>query len=227
MALESQVVPAPTLAAPRNLREALVLALAYGRKLHKADQKFSQWCKDEGFGDIPRRTRADAMWMVENCNSVGNDSPPGLTHPHAIRAAVNTHAAASLLPADLAAVEVTPEDTIKLAYGRKLHKADKKFSQWCKEQGSTCTSATAAPPCGWPVTGKPSGLLVRTSVTLKSFRRRSENRPPPRSSRLTLRLPAVQAFDTRTRNVPATGSMAPAVKLEARTVTTPMADTNA
>ena len=109
MALESQVVPAPTLAAPRNLREALVLALAYGRKLHKADQKFSQWCKEQGFGDIASKNRADAMWLAAEWSVVTTDLPVDLTHPQNIRQWHREQATTSILPADLAAVEVTQE----------------------------------------------------------------------------------------------------------------------
>lgn len=40
-------------------------ALLVGRKEHKADQKFSQRCKDSGF-DMDRRVRADAMWFAQS-----------------------------------------------------------------------------------------------------------------------------------------------------------------
>lgn len=44
-----------------------------GRRLHKADQKFSQWIKENGFGDIKPATRADAMWLAENWFTVAVD----------------------------------------------------------------------------------------------------------------------------------------------------------
>jgi len=64
-------------------------ALAYGRALHKADRAFSQWIKEQGFDDIPRGTRADAMWLAQHWCEVSNDSTPDITHPHALRAAFN------------------------------------------------------------------------------------------------------------------------------------------
>lgn len=41
-------------------------ALLVGRKLHKADQKFSAWCKENGFDDIHRNDRSSAMWLSDN-----------------------------------------------------------------------------------------------------------------------------------------------------------------
>lgn len=60
-------------------------ALAFGRALHKADRDFGAWCNAEGFGDIDRRCRADAMWLA----SVSNDWTPTSSHPTAIRAEFN------------------------------------------------------------------------------------------------------------------------------------------
>lgn len=67
-------------------------ALRYGRSLHKADRAFAQWVKDHGFGDMDRRDRADAMWLAENWAEVSNLQTPGLSHPHALRAAYNEQA---------------------------------------------------------------------------------------------------------------------------------------
>lgn len=50
----------------RKIGEALLI----GRKLHKSDKHFGQWCKEKGFGDMDRRDRADAMWLAENWATV-------------------------------------------------------------------------------------------------------------------------------------------------------------
>lgn len=49
--------------------------------MHKADQKFSQWCKEHGFGDIKARVRSAAMWLAGNWSEVTTDLDCGLTHP--------------------------------------------------------------------------------------------------------------------------------------------------
>ena len=57
-----------------------------GRKLHKADQKFSQWCKEMGFGDLHRNDRSAAMWLAEHWSSLQHsDATAGLTHPRRIK----------------------------------------------------------------------------------------------------------------------------------------------
>ncbi|KUZ40944.1 hypothetical protein [Burkholderia territorii] len=52
-------------------------ALLVGRRMHKADRAFKQWCDENGF-DMSRGARADAMWYSLVWNPV-NDP---LTVPH-------------------------------------------------------------------------------------------------------------------------------------------------
>lgn len=54
--------------------------------MHKADQKFSQWCKENGFGDLHRNDKSAAMWLAEHWSVVQHrDAPAGLTHPRRIK----------------------------------------------------------------------------------------------------------------------------------------------
>jgi hypothetical protein len=76
--------------------------LASGRATHKSDKLFGQWCVDEGFGDIPPRSRTDAIWLATNWSEIISDL--SITHPNAIRAA-HREAIADLPP--------TPELTIE------------------------------------------------------------------------------------------------------------------
>lgn len=101
-----------TAAEQRELWREVGEALLVGRRLHKADQKFSQRCKDNGFGDMHRKARANAMWWAE----VGRDvTPPvDLTHPTNIREWFNEQKTTSILPADLAEVEAEKVETIEL-----------------------------------------------------------------------------------------------------------------
>ena len=87
-------------------------ALLVGRRMHKADQKFSQWCKEMGFGDMHRKARANAMWWAE----VGRDvTPPAdLTHPTNIRDWFNEQQQTALLPADLSDIQAESIETIEL-----------------------------------------------------------------------------------------------------------------
>jgi hypothetical protein len=78
-------------------------ALAYGRALHKADRAFSQWIKAEGFDDIDRRVRADAMWLAQNWSQVSGDQTP-LATPGEIRRVFN-EALADLPPAPELTIE--------------------------------------------------------------------------------------------------------------------------
>ena len=39
-------------------------ALTVGRKAVTSDPLFGQWCKDEGFGDMKREYRANAIWLA-------------------------------------------------------------------------------------------------------------------------------------------------------------------
>ena len=75
-----------TAAEQRELWREVGEALLVGRKLHKADQKFSQWCKEMGFGDLHRNDRSAAMWLAEHWSSLQHsDATAGLTHPRRIK----------------------------------------------------------------------------------------------------------------------------------------------
>ena len=45
-------------------------ALLVGRKLHKSNQAFGQWCKEMGFDDMHRNYRSAAMWLAQNWTAV-------------------------------------------------------------------------------------------------------------------------------------------------------------
>jgi len=62
-------------------------ALLYGRRLHASDKLFGQWCRDQGFDDLDRSSRADAIWLAENWSTVGGSYSSDISHPHLIRAA--------------------------------------------------------------------------------------------------------------------------------------------
>lgn len=93
-----------TAAEQRELWRDVGEALLVGRKLHKADQKFSQWCKEMGFDMRPQvrsdvmwwasegytackpLVRSDAMWLAEHWSSLQHsDATAGLTHPRRIK----------------------------------------------------------------------------------------------------------------------------------------------
>lgn len=78
-----------TAAEQRELWRDVGAALAFGRALHPSNQAFGTWCDQEGFGDIDRRCRADAMWLA----SLSNDWTTTSSHPTAIRAEFNAQQA--------------------------------------------------------------------------------------------------------------------------------------
>lgn len=64
-------------------------ALAYGRAMHPKDNnKFGLWLTENGFEDIKRDTRADAMWLAQNWGVIG-DSDNEQSHPTWIRKSFN------------------------------------------------------------------------------------------------------------------------------------------
>jgi len=103
-----------TAAEQRELWREVGEALLMGRRMHKADQKFSQWCKDHGFGDIASKNRTDAMWLADNWTVVTTDLPPDLTHPQNIRQWHREQKTTSILPVELAEVEAEKVETIEL-----------------------------------------------------------------------------------------------------------------
>lgn len=52
-----------------------------GRWANKADQKFSQWCKYHGFGDMKPNARTASMWLATNWSTVTVDLDADITHP--------------------------------------------------------------------------------------------------------------------------------------------------
>jgi hypothetical protein len=52
---------------------------------------FGQWCRENGFGDIDRRVRTDAIWLAEewDSNAHGVDISSDVCHPTHIRIAYN------------------------------------------------------------------------------------------------------------------------------------------
>lgn len=64
-------------------------ALNYGRALHKSDKLFGQRVRDNGFEDIPKQTRADAMWFA---SLQADRLPVDLAHPTSIHKWHRDHA---------------------------------------------------------------------------------------------------------------------------------------
>jgi hypothetical protein len=96
-----------TAAEQRELWRQVGEALLVGRRLHKANQQFSQWCAEAGF-DMERHDRADAMWLAQNWVETGDGTPSGLTHPHRIRAWFNENTQASTLGSFDEDLTITP-----------------------------------------------------------------------------------------------------------------------
>lgn len=103
-----------TAAEQRELWREVGEALLVGRRMHKADQKFSQWCKENGFGDMDRRYRADAMWLAEVSRSGTPAWPEGLSDPKRLREWFNEQQHRALLPADLSDIQAESVETIEL-----------------------------------------------------------------------------------------------------------------
>ena len=60
---------------------------------------FSKWCVENGFGDIPKNDRADAMWLLsKECKDLWhhNDATNLFNHPRVIRAAFRAQKEAEL-----------------------------------------------------------------------------------------------------------------------------------
>jgi len=89
-------------------------ALLVGRKLHKSDNKFSEWCKDHGFGDMKRDTRADSLWLASNWNSGIASLDTEITHPTNIRAGHRELVQKLMLPEDLRDLKVSEKPTVTL-----------------------------------------------------------------------------------------------------------------
>ena len=104
-----------TAAEQRELWREVGEALLVGRRMHKADQKFSQWCKEMGFGDLDRHDRADAMWLASVWSEVcDRHTPADLSRPSRIRRWFNEQQHTALLPADLSDIQAETTETVEL-----------------------------------------------------------------------------------------------------------------
>ena len=104
-----------TAAEQRELWRDVGEALLVGRKQNPSNQGFSKWCKENGFGDMDRRDRADAMWLTEHWSLLSDGTTtPGLSHPHRIRVWFNEQKQTALLPADLSDIQAESIETIVL-----------------------------------------------------------------------------------------------------------------
>lgn len=102
-----------TAAEQRELWREVGEALLVGRRMHKSDKLFGQWCKEQGFDDLDRRRRSDAMWLAEHWAGVQSlDSSEG--HPTNLRNLYNEQQHAALLPADLSDIQAESIETIEL-----------------------------------------------------------------------------------------------------------------
>jgi hypothetical protein len=64
-------------------------ALLVGRKANRSDKLFGQWCKANGFDDMHRNVRGDAMWLADNWSTAQDLCSNDACHPTHIRAAFN------------------------------------------------------------------------------------------------------------------------------------------
>lgn len=103
-----------TAAEQRELWREVGEALLVGRRMHKADQKFSQWCKENGFGDMDRRVRADAMWWAEVSGNQTPEWPSAISNPGELRRWFNEQQHRALLPAELSDIQAESIETIEL-----------------------------------------------------------------------------------------------------------------
>lgn len=101
-----------TAAEQRELWREVGEALLVGRRLHKSNQAFGQWCKEMGF-DMAAPVRSDAMWFAESYTAC-NTAPDDMSHPTHLRQWYREQKTTSLLPADLAEVEAEKVETIEL-----------------------------------------------------------------------------------------------------------------
>ncbi len=115
-----------TAAEQRELWREVGEALLVGRKLHKADRAFSQWCKATGFGDIHRNYRAASMWLATVHVLL---APDGVSDPIELRRLHTEQEASQALPEDLKAIPepipqapvLAPEDAEKVV--KLIHRA--------------------------------------------------------------------------------------------------------
>jgi hypothetical protein len=101
-----------TAAEQRQLWKDIGEALLVGRKLHKSNQGFSQWCKEMGFDDMKPRYRSAAQWLAQNWESVRSITP-NTSDPIQLQKDFNDQPKEAL-PADLDAAELTKTTKVEL-----------------------------------------------------------------------------------------------------------------
>lgn len=97
-----------TAAEQRQLWREVGEALLVGRRMHKSDKLFGQWCRAQGF-DMDRRYRSAAMWLTDNWTATGSIAPT-TSDPIAVQAAFRDQAPA---PSPEMSLD-TPEPTVNL-----------------------------------------------------------------------------------------------------------------
>lgn len=103
-----------TAAEQRELWREVGEALLVGRKQNPSNQGFSKWCKENGFEDLDRHDRADAMWLAEHWALCDGHTTADLSHPSRIRRWFNEQQQTALLPADLSDIQAESIETIEL-----------------------------------------------------------------------------------------------------------------
>jgi hypothetical protein len=80
-----------------------------GRRLEKSNIYFSVWCDWNGFGDMDRRVRADAMWMAALSVERTTECPISITSPTELRRWFNENLKSNPeLPSELSDLTIEP-----------------------------------------------------------------------------------------------------------------------
>ena len=99
-----------TAAEQRELWREVGEALLVGRRMHKSDKLFGQWCKEQGFDDMHRNYRSAAMWLAQNWEAA-TASSTCTSDPIQLQKDFNEQKQTALLPADLSDIQA---ETIEL-----------------------------------------------------------------------------------------------------------------
>ena len=102
-----------TAAEQRELWREVGEALLVGRRMHKSDKLFGQWCKEQGFSDVHPRYRSAAIWLAQNWEA-SRSVTPGSSDPIQIQKEFNEQKQTALLPADLSDIQAESIETIEL-----------------------------------------------------------------------------------------------------------------
>lgn len=92
--------------------------VGYGPKF---DLAFGVWCAENEFGDIPQKTRADAMWFAQTTPGMMSGVSADLTHPRAIREKLRAQAPAPSPDLTLEPSAPLPDLSAIHAQARKIH----------------------------------------------------------------------------------------------------------